>query len=201
MSEKTMDLRYNVFAWREAQQVSVKFLLAVAFAGITGLLAGIRIPLPFTPVPITGQVFGVLLSSICLGSVFGGISQILYIAIGLCGVPWFSGWKAMSFYQFLSSPTTGYLMGFIIAGFFLGSFADKKTKNRYFWPQMAAMFSANIIILVSGTIYLAFLFKLSIAKAFMLGFVPFVLVDIFKAFLAAGVSAAILPKIPYGTEK
>ena len=201
MSEKVLDLRYSIFAWRVNQKVMAKVMLSLMFAGVTGLLAGIRIPLPFTPIPITGQVLGVLLSGICLGSIYGGLSQIFYIGLGLCGIPWFNGWKAMTFYQFALSPTAGYLIGFVIAGFFLGYFADSKVKNRYFLSQMFSMFAAIIIILTCGTVYLGFLFKLSMSKAFVMGFLPFVIGDLTKAFIAAGISSAILPKLPYGSEK
>ncbi len=60
-------------------------------ACITGVLAQIVIPLPWTPVPVTGQTLAVLFAGIVLGRYWGGISMALYLAIGLLGVPWFTG--------------------------------------------------------------------------------------------------------------
>ena len=97
-----------------------KILLSVAMAAVTGLLAGIRIPLPFTPIPLTGQVLGVLLAGLFLEGSFAGLSQALYLFIGLSGIPWFSGWSSLSFATFAVNPTSGYLVGFIPAAFLIG---------------------------------------------------------------------------------
>ncbi len=66
-----------------------KVALALGMACVTGLLAQARIPLGFTPVPITGQNLAVLASGVMLGSWFGALSMLFYLAIGACGVPWF----------------------------------------------------------------------------------------------------------------
>ncbi|OIO03180.1 biotin transporter BioY [Candidatus Desantisbacteria bacterium CG_4_10_14_0_8_um_filter_48_22] len=200
MTERIMDLRYEAFAWRESRGIAGKLMLSVCFAGITGLLAGIRIPLPFTPVPITGQVLGVFLGSIFLGRKYGGISQIFYVFLGLCGIPWFAGWKAVSFYQFLSSPTAGYLVGFVFAGFYLGDIADRKVGNRFFPRQILAMLSATLIYYACGTVHLALLMKLDLQQALAMGVLPFIAVDLVKAVIAASVSSALLPKKSFTTE-
>ena len=200
MISRTMSLQYEIFAWRESRGIVSKLSLCFGMAAITGLLAGIRIPLPFTPVPITGQVLGVFLGSIFLGRFYGGISQIFYVILGLCGIPWFAGWKGVSIYQFLSVPSAGYLIGFIFAGFYLGSVVDRKIKNRFFLQQVWAMTIASLIIYLFGTLHLSIVLKLSFKQAIVMGVLPFILVDLLKAVIAASLSYSILPKIQYNGE-
>ena len=92
-AERYRSWRWQAFRWRHELSTVQKIGLALGMAGITGLFAQIRIPLGFTPVPITGQVFAVLLSGVLLGSGFGAMSQVMYIALGACGVPLFQGWN------------------------------------------------------------------------------------------------------------
>lgn len=200
MESGTISMRYGIFTWRESRGIAEKLLLSLGFAAITGLLAGIRIPLPFTPVPITGQVLGVFISSIFLGRIYGGVSQAFYLGLGLCGIPWFSGWKAIAFNQFLLSPTAGYLIGFVFAGFYLGSVVDSSVKNRFFPQQILAMMKATVIYYVCGTVYLALLMHLNFRQALVMGILPFIAVDLIKAVIAALVSSSVLPKKAFGPE-
>ena len=200
MTSKVMSLRCQVFAWRESRGIVSKLSLCFGMAAITGLLSGIRIPLPFTPVPITGQVLGVFLGSIYLGRFYGGLSQIFYVILGLCGIPWFAGWKGISIFQFLSVPSAGYLIGFIFAGFYLGSVVDRKIKNRFFIQQILSMVVATLIIYLFGTLHLAIVLKLNLKQVIVMGVLPFILVDLLKAVIAASLSYSILPKIQYNGE-
>jgi biotin transport system substrate-specific component len=84
-------VKTRYFTWQKHLTFSQKLSLSLGFAMATGLLAQVRIPLFFTPVPITGQTFAVLMAGIILGSRFGTLSQMLYVGIGLAGMPWFSG--------------------------------------------------------------------------------------------------------------
>ena len=77
--------RYNFFKWRYELNVAHKVVLAISFACLTGLMAQMRIYLPFTPVPITGQVLAVLLAGVLLGKRYGGLSQVFYVGIGAAG--------------------------------------------------------------------------------------------------------------------
>src|SRR4030042_122397 len=105
--------RYNAFRWRYELSVAQKIALALGMACLTGLTAQVRFYLPFTPVPLTGQVFAVLLSAVLLGKWYGGLSQGFYAGIGACGVPWFAGWAGGV--RFLSCGHGGYIIGFILA--------------------------------------------------------------------------------------
>ena len=110
-------LRYNFFKWRFELNFAYKLTLAIFFALLTGILAQIKIFIPGMPVPFTGQVFGVFLAGILLGT-WGGISQIMYFGLGIAGIPWFAGYG--SGLTYIMGPTGGYIIGFIFAAFFIG---------------------------------------------------------------------------------
>ena len=99
--------KYDFFKWRFESKIVNKLALAVVFACLTGIFAQLRFYLPYTPVPVTGQVFAVLLSGVILGKWYGGISQGLYAALGAAGVPWFNGGKAGL--EILTGVTGGYI--------------------------------------------------------------------------------------------
>ena len=115
--------RYTCFHWRFEQSIPMKLLLALGMAAVTGLLAQVRVPLPWTPVPITGQTLAVLLAGVALGKWWGGASMFIYAGLGVAGVPWFQGWGGGL--SHLAGPTGGYIVGFILAALFLGYFTDK----------------------------------------------------------------------------
>jgi len=141
--DKYKQIRYNLFKWRYELDVAHKVVSALGFACLTGLLAQVRFYLPWTPIPITGQSFAVLLSAIILGR-WGGISQVMYAGIGAAGVPWFAGWKGGI--GVITGPTGGYIIGFIIAAFFLGYFVDKYIQSRNFLSILGLMLFTNFVL-------------------------------------------------------
>lgn len=198
------EARYSFYRWRYETKVIYKVLLALGFAVFTGLVAQIKIPLPWSPVPITGQTFAVLLAGVLLG-VWGGLSQALYVGIGAAGVPWFAGWKGGI--GVLTGATGGYLIGFILAALFLGFFTDKFIKSRSFLSMLILMLFANFVIIHGLGLLQLSNFLASIgkpAKDFLhllwLGTIPFIPGDITKAVLAALITRAITPKTSYNGE-
>ncbi len=115
--------RYSLFKWRSETSYANKLAMAFFMACITGIMAQIIIPLPWTPVPITAQTFAVLIAGILLGRYWGGLSMVLYMAIGLAGVPWFAGMTGGI--GIIIGANGGFLIGFILAALFLGHFTDK----------------------------------------------------------------------------
>ena len=97
-------------------------VLVLGFAALVGLLAQLVIPLPFTPVPITGQTFGVLLGGMALGWRRAVAGMAVYVALGLVGVHWFAGGNGGI--AVLGAPSFGYLIGFVVAAAALGSLAE-----------------------------------------------------------------------------
>jgi biotin transport system substrate-specific component len=148
---------------------------------VTALCAQIAIPLPFTPVPITGQTFAVLLTGVALGRKRALIALLLYLAEGACGLPFFAGGSSgpMKFV----GPTAGYLFAFPIAAYVTGFLAEKGWDKTPFKAAFA-MFLGSFIILTLGTCVLSF-FVGGLGSGFAQGFAPFIPGDIVKTTLAA----------------
>lgn len=194
--------RFALFKWRQESSLANKATLALFMALITGIMAQIIIPLPWTPVPITGQTFAVLMAGIFLGRYWGGISQVIYITLGVIGVPWFTGMTS-GYGVFLGS-TGGYLIGFILAALFLGHLTDKYVNARSFRPMLFLMLFANFaLIYIPGLIglgawmYFATGSMPTIWSLLVMGLIPFIIGDLFKISGAAALTKAVTPKESY----
>jgi biotin transport system substrate-specific component len=198
--ERYRTWRYDAFQWRNELSVTKKVALALGMACVTGLLAQVRIPLGFTPVPITGQNLGVLASGVMLGPWFGALSMLLYLAIGACGVPWFQGGEGGMQYL-IHSPTLGYLFAFVVVAFLIGRLTQKHLSLRGFWGQLWLMSTGMIIILALGASYLALTLHTTFNETMVKGVLPFLVGDMLKAALIAGAATAILPKDSYQGDK
>ena len=110
-------------AWVEKGSLARNLFLSLGFAIITALSAQIRIVIPISPVPITGQTFVVLLAGLVLGSTFGAVSMLMYLFIGMSGLPFFSA--GVAGLAILKSPTIGYIVGFFLAAYAIGQFANR----------------------------------------------------------------------------
>jgi len=150
------------------------------FVILTTLSAFVRVPLPFTPVPLTLQTFFVLLSGALLGRKLGATSQAAYMLLGLSGQQVFTGIGCGSLY--LLGPTGGYIVGFVLASFVAGSLLAQE--NPSWLVVFIKLLAADFIILFSGMLWLKISLAIPFAKAFLLGFLPFVLGDILKVILA-----------------
>jgi len=194
--------KYDVFRWRYELSIPKKLVVAVGLACIVGLLAQVRFPIPWSPVPITGQTFAVLLAGVLLGRWWGGASLAIYAGLGAVGVPWFSGWASGL------GATGGYIIGFILAALFLGHFTDKYIRARSFLSMLVLMLFANfILIYVPGLIWLGIWLNMvaatpavSFAALLGMGVLPFIAGDITKAVLAAAIARGITPKLAYNGE-
>ncbi|HOC52951.1 MAG TPA: biotin transporter BioY [Caldisericia bacterium] len=144
----------------------------------------ISIPLPFSPVPLTLQVFFVLLSGILLGSYYGFLSVLGYIILGLLGFPVFAGGQS-GFSVFLG-PNGGFLLGFLIAPLLMGIVRKNQT---FIIPSILL---GIFIIHLLGVLYLSFILSIPISKAFYIGSLPFVAVDLIKGSLVYIFSLLIL---------
>jgi len=148
---------------------------------LTAFGAFVRIPLPFTPVPITLQTLFVLLSGALLGSRLGVFTQMSYIILGMAGMPIFT--QAGSGLAYLLGPTGGYVFGFLVAAFWLGRLI--KYGQDSLMRTFLIFCLGDIIILSCGTLWLKLLFGLSATKALFIGFLPFIPADLVKALIAA----------------
>ncbi len=198
MFVKYESAKYNFFKWRFESNFLNKFALALGFACLTGLLAQFRFYLPYTPVPVTGQVFAVLLSGVILGKWYGGVSQGLYAGIGAAGVPWFNGLKGGM--DVLSGVTGGYIVGFIAAALVIGWFTDRYVKSRSFTSLFSIMLLGIVLIYLFGVVQLSLVLGVNAQRAIELGALPFIGVDVYKALIAAAIAAAVTPRTAYGNE-
>jgi len=190
--------RYLIFKWRDELHLLHRLALTLAFACLTGLAAQIRIPLSFTPVPVTAQVLAVLLSGVILGGCYGGLSQIFYVGLGTMGLPWFTGWN--SGLAAITGVTGGYIIGFVPAALIIGWLTDRYTSARRFHITFLYLFQPLLMAVGVGIIYIfgatqfAVVMNTGFLETMRLAVFPFILVDLAKAVVAAGVSTSILPK-------
>jgi biotin transport system substrate-specific component len=148
-------------------------------------LAQISIRLPFTPVPITGQTLGVLLVGASLGSGLGALSLLLYLAEGAVGLPFFAGGYSGAKVLVLSSPTGGYLWGFVVAASLVGGLS-RLGWDRSFRSSIGAMFLGEVGLYAIGIPWLMGALNVSLQRALELGLYPFVVGDTLKVLVAAG---------------
>lgn len=163
-------------------------VLVLGGAAFVGLAAQIVVPLPFTPVPVTGQTFAVLLAGAALGTVRGLLSMLVYLVAGMAGVPWFaSGSTAYS--EGALTPSFGYIVGFVLAGALVGKLAERgwtRTPLR----TAGAMVLGNVVIYAVGVTWLKMALGVSWALSFEYGLTPFLGGDVLKIVLAAGLFPA-----------
>ncbi|MBN2387183.1 MAG: biotin transporter BioY [Anaerolineales bacterium] len=156
--------------------------LGLVLAGtlLVAALAQVRLALPFSPVPLTGQTFAVLLVGAALGARRGAASLGLYALLGLAGLPVFAGGAAGLAYAL--GPTGGYLLGFILAAWAVGRLAERGLE-RTVRTSLLPFLAGTAVIYLCGAGWLAV--SLGIEKALELGVLPFLVGDALKTALAA----------------
>jgi biotin transport system substrate-specific component len=153
--------------------------LVLGGAALTGLAAQLSVPVPGSPVPVTGQTFAALLVGTSLGAGRGFLSLALYALLGLAGVPWFAGGTHGSGASF------GYIIGMLLASAAVGALA-RRGADRSVLRMAGTMILGEVIIYAVGVPYLAVSLGLSTSAAIAAGLTPFLLGDALKAALAMG---------------
>ncbi len=169
------------------QRLAVELAAATAFAALTAVGARIQFHLPFTPVPVTGQVFCVLLAGCVLGSRLGFVSQVQYLTAGVAGLPVFALGGGIGF---LLGPTGGYLVGFPVAALVVGAIAQRGQGR--VWSLAACLCGVTAIYLFGATWYGVWRSVTGagggITAVLHESVLPFIGVDAAKAVLAAVVA-------------
>jgi biotin transport system substrate-specific component len=155
--------------------------LIVLGALFVAALAQVKILLPFTPVPLTGQTFGVLLVGATLGSKRGAASMALYMALGALGLPVFAGGESGMAY--LSGATLGYLVGFVIAAYAMGLLAERGLE-RSVRTSLIPFLVGTLIIYTCGVAWLTVVLG-SFSESIAAGLLPFLFGDAIKLIAAA----------------
>ncbi|KUN36488.1 biotin transporter BioY [Streptomyces longwoodensis] len=154
--------------------------LVLGGAALTGLAAQIAVPVPGSPVPVTGQTFAALLVGTSLGARRGFLSLALYALAGVAGVPWFAQGGSGA-----AAPSFGYVLGMLLAATVVGALA-RRGADRNVWRTAATMLLGEAIVYAVGVPYLALATGMSASAAIAAGLTPFLIGDALKAALAMG---------------
>lgn len=164
-------------------------VLVVAGSLVMVGLSHLSMRLPFTPVPVTGQTLGVLLVGTSLGVTRGGAALALFLLYGIVGLPVYADGASGVQTLLLGSATGGYLWGFLVAAIVCGYLAERGW-DRSIGSAIGAMVVGEVIVFTFGVTWLAAAAGVSGQKAMELGLYPFVLGDLIKTLLAAGILPA-----------
>jgi biotin transport system substrate-specific component len=178
-----------------ARGITIASLLFVT--ALTAAAAQISVPLPLTAVPLTLQPMVVLLGALALGARLGAASQVLYLAAGIAGLPVFAASAQLPPGPLrLLGPTGGYLMAYPVAAFLTGYLAERGFDRRYI-TSVLAMLAGLVVIYAAGAAWLG-LFARSVdgaasglTAAFFTGVYPFIVPDLVKLAVAAGLVPAL----------
>jgi len=167
--------------------------LAAVLAALTAAFAYVSIPLPGLPAPISFQVFGVYFAGLLLGPRWGGLSQALYLLVGIAGVPVFSNGGAGLGY--LLGPTGGYLLGFFLAAVLIGAIAHRSLEPRPLSEvpttlQAGALVAGLVLVYAVGVPWLAWRTGMGLVGAAEVGMLVFVPGDIIKIAATLGLVRA-----------
>jgi biotin transport system substrate-specific component len=166
-----------------SNKTAISIVGVCCFALLTWLGAYIYIPLGFTPVPMTLQTMFVFLSGAILGRKLGAISQTTYLSMGIFGLPLFSagGFGLLH----IVGPTGGYIVGFVVASYLIGSILKDKTST----IAIATAFLAGaFVIYICGSAWLVLGFNIGFRQALLLGVLPFMPGCIIKIILATTIT-------------
>lgn len=168
-------------------------ILTSLFTALTAIGAFIKIPIP--PVPVTLQLFFCCFAGFLLGSKLGMLSQLLYVIIGLCGIPIFTAGGGPSY---IFNPTFGYLIGFIIAAYVIGKISESKD-NITIKDSIIAVNSGIAVIYAIGVPYLYIIMNFYLGKNFtfkqaiLTGFLPFIVKDLILGFIVSLTAVKVVP--------
>ena len=169
---------------------AIRVASVALFVAATAAAAQISVPLPFTPVPLTLQPMVVLLGGAVLGARLGMSAQVLYLLLGIAGLPVFAASPLLPQGALrLIGPTGGYLMSYPFAAFVAGSLAQRGLDRHYF-TSLLAMACGLGVIFFGGVMWLAFFARPAVGfdAALRTGLYPFIPLDIFKLIVAAGIT-------------
>lgn len=172
-----------------------KMILVALFAALTAAGAFVRIPIG--PAPVTLQFFFTALAGVLLGPYLGSLSQLIYVVLGLAGVPIFTSGGGFSY---VFSPDFGYLIGFIFAPMVIGNIT-RHTKTPSFFRTFLGCISGVLLIYMIGVPYMYMILKavthtdITFLKTCVLGFLVFLPGDTAKSILVAFLGKRLIPVV------
>jgi biotin transport system substrate-specific component len=153
---------------------------AAMFGALTAI--GSFIVIPLQPLPMTLQTLFTGLAGVLLGGYTGALSQIIYVLLGIIGLPVFAGGKAGL--GTLLGPSGGYLIGFIVGAYIIGKIVEARREPGLAWIVLALVVG-NLVIYTLGTLQLSLVTHFSLLKSLLVGVVPFLIGDLLKLMAAA----------------
>ena len=172
-----------------AARTSMRLASMLFLTALTAVAAQVSLHIPFTPVPLTLQPMIVLVGSAALGARLGASSQVLYLLLGIAGLPVFAASPILpQGFGRLLGPTGGYLLAYPVAAFVTGYLAERGFDRRYL-TSLLAMFAGLITLFAGGVTWLAFFAAtpVGLSAALATGLYPFIVPDIIKVCVASGV--------------
>lgn len=166
-----------------------ELVMAGVFVALTTVLGYLVIPLPFSPVPITGQTFAVMLAGSLLGWRAGLVSMGLFVFLGLVGIPVFAGGAAGP--GILLGPRGGYILSFPLAALMIGLLVQYSRRQGWGTFFVAHLAGGIILVYSLGVTQLALVTGMTWKAAAIAGAIPFILGDVLKAAVAAEVARRI----------
>ncbi|MCB8817151.1 biotin transporter BioY [Desulfosporosinus shakirovi] len=167
-----------------------RMVYAAMFGALTAI--GSLIVIPLQPLPITLQTLFTGLAGVLLGGYTGALSQIVYVLLGVIGLPVFAGGKAGL--GTLMGPTGGYLIGFIVAAYIIGKIVEVRKAPGFAWISLS-LIVGNLVIYTLGVAQLSLVAHLSIPKALLAGVAPFLIGDLLKLVAATLIALKLRNKI------
>jgi biotin transport system substrate-specific component len=186
----------GVGAASSAARTSIRLAAMLFLTALTAAAAQVSVHLPFTPVPATLQPLVVLVGAAALGPRLGAASQMLYVLLGVAGLPVFAASPVLpQGFGRLLGPTGGYLMAYPLAAFVTGLLAEHGFDRRYF-TSFLAMLAGMATLFAGGVIWLAFFASgpggsVGFTTALETGLYPFVVQDVIEVAIASGVLPAV----------
>ena len=186
----------GVGAASSAARTSIRLASMLFLTALTAVAAQVSVHLPFTPVPATLQPMVVLVGSAALGARLGASSQMLYLFLGIVGLPVFAASPILpQGFGRLLGPTGGYLLAYPLAAFITGALAERGFDRRYL-TSLAAMVAGLAALFCGGVTWLAFFAQgaqgpIGLSAALSLGLYPFVVQDLVEVGIASGVLPAV----------
>ena len=191
MNTKRRKMMYTESKNGTKKLTTYQLTLTAVMAAVICVLGPISIAIPVSPVPISLASMAVYLAVTVLGMKLGTLSCLIYLLLGLVGIPVFAGGSAGAAKLF--GPTGGYLIGYLflalIAGAFVGRFAENKWKNIAF--ATLGMILGTIVLYALGTAWLAYSAGMDFQAALWAGVIPFIPGDLVKMVIAVLLGSAV----------
>ncbi|MFW6006715.1 MAG: biotin transporter BioY [Bacillota bacterium] len=164
-------MKNSNFSTREMGRIAI-------FAALTAILAFVVIPLPFSPVPVSGQTLGVMLAGLYLSGRNAFFSQLIYTFLGVIGLPVFAG--GSSGIGVLFGPSGGFIWGFLLGAYIIGKLTEDESNKSWIINTGILVTGGVVAIYFPGLIQFSLLMGVSIIEAFSMVVFPFLPGDILK---------------------